>query len=76
MPQIGSKIAKKGVKIGNSAQKSAKLDVFRTFLFKKGVNLNSPVAALVLLTIHKNAFRKKWATNKIPFTCHRGREKT
>ena len=49
MPQIGSKIAKKGVKIGNSAQKLAKFDVFCTFLFKKGVNPNSPVAALAIL---------------------------
>ena len=47
MPQIGLKIAKKGVKLGNSAQKSAQFDVFRTFFFKKGVNPNSPLAALV-----------------------------
>ena len=49
MPQIGSKIAtKKGVKIGNSAQKLAKFDVFCTFLFKKGINPNYPVAALIV----------------------------
>ena len=49
MPQIRSKIAKEGVKIGNSAQKSAKFDVFRTFLIKKGVNTNSPLAALMVV---------------------------
>ena len=30
------KIAQKGIKIRNSAQKSAKFDVLRTFLFKRG----------------------------------------
>ena len=46
MPQIGSKIAKNGVKIEKHAPKSAKLDVFQTFYIKKGVNPNSPLAAL------------------------------
>ena len=32
--------------MGNSAQKSAKFDIFCTFWFKKGINPNSPVAAL------------------------------
>ena len=47
MPQIWSKIAKKGVKIGNSAQKLAKFDVFRTKIINKGVNPDSPIAALL-----------------------------
>ena len=36
MSRIGSKIALKGVKLGNSAQKSATFDAFQTFLIKKG----------------------------------------
>ena len=54
MPQIGSKIAKKGVKLEKSAQKSATFDAFRTFLIKKGVNPNSPVAALLVTSVHCN----------------------
>ena len=47
MPQIGSKIVKNGVKIEKRALKSAEFDVFGTFQIKKGVNPNSPLAALI-----------------------------